>query len=231
MNKQGPLLKIDGVSQSFFQGKEKLHILKNISCQLYPGEIVGLVGASGAGKSTLLHIAGLLENPAQGKIWVGEEACSSMSEARRTEVRCRSIGFVYQFHHLLPEFTALENIMLPQLINGVAIRQAQQESLHLLRCFQLENRQSHVPTKLSGGEQQRVAILRALANRPSILLADEPTGNLDEGTAGHVFNELLSLIRERQMTALIATHNYDLAERMDRVFMLKAGTLVDFKRP
>jgi lipoprotein-releasing system ATP-binding protein len=225
MTKKTPALRLESVQRRFMQGESVIEVLKGVSLELYPGEIVALLGPSGAGKSTLLHIAGLLEPSTCGEVFIEDERCSKMKDKRRTTLRRQTIGFIYQFHHLLPEFTAVENIMLPMMIEGIPEEQARNHALNLLGTLGLAERQSHVPTKLSGGEQQRVAILRALANQPKILLADEPTGNLDEKTAYKVFSELLTIVRGRKMAALIATHNIELARKMDRVLYLKNGLI------
>jgi lipoprotein-releasing system ATP-binding protein len=219
------VLELKNIKRHFSQGTETLHVLKGVNLQVREGEVVALVGHSGTGKSTLLHIAGLLESPSSGEVIIGGEVANTRTDQTRTLLRRQAIGFVYQFHHLLPEFTALENIMLPQMIAGVPTKEAETAALKLLSTLKLESRSSHVPAKLSGGEQQRVAFLRALSNKPKILLADEPTGNLDEQTADHVFNELMAVVRGSKMAALIATHNMDLARRMDRMVTLRGGVL------
>lgn len=219
------ILELRDIKRHFYQGTETLHILNGVNLKIHAGEVVALVGHSGTGKSTLLHIAGLLEQPSSGHVIVAGEAAPSKAETKRTTLRRETIGFVYQFHHLLPEFSALENIMLPQMIAGKTPKQAEERALELLDSLNLVSRRTHVPAKLSGGEQQRIAFLRALANQPKILLADEPTGNLDEKTADHVFNELMAVVKKHKMAALIATHNMDLAKRMDRMVTLRAGFL------
>ena len=201
----------------------ELPVLRGADLTLQTGEIVALVAPSGAGKSTLLHLAGLLEKPDGGSVFVEGRDAGALADAARTAIRRDTIGFVYQMHHLLAEFTALENVMLPQMIAGRARRVAAARALELLSVFGLAERAQHLPGKLSGGEQQRVAIARALANAPAVLLADEPTGNLDVATAGVVFDELLRVVRERNVSALIATHNPDLAARMDRTVTLRDG--------
>ena len=203
-----------------------LPILRGANLTLNAGEIVALVAPSGAGKSTLLHVAGLLDRPDGGSVLVNGQDAGSLPDAGRTAVRRDTIGFVYQFHHLLGEFTALENVVLPQMIAGRSRRDAVAHASDLLAAFGLSSRVDHLPGKLSGGEQQRVAIARALANRPKVLLADEPTGNLDVATAGTVFEELLSIVRGHGLAALIATHNPDLAGRMDRIVTLRDGLVV-----
>ncbi|CAA7613952.1 outer membrane-specific lipoprotein transporter subunit; ATP-binding component of ABC superfamily [Magnetospirillum sp. LM-5] len=219
-------LKLKGVRRSFLQGKDRLDVLDGADLAVKPGEIVALVGPSGAGKSTLLHIAGLLERPDEGEVWLGGEACGKLSDGKRTTLRRSHLGFVYQYHHLLPEFSAVENVILPQMIAGTARSAAKDRALDLLGRMGLAARAEHRPGQLSGGEQQRVAICRALANAPKVLLADEPTGNLDPHTSESVFGELLKLVRSTGVAALIATHNPELAGRMDRVVRLADGKLV-----
>jgi lipoprotein-releasing system ATP-binding protein len=219
-------LELRGVARSFRTEAGELPVLTGADLTLHPGEIVALVAASGTGKSTLLHLAGLLEKPDGGEVFVGGQAAGTLSDDQRTAIRRGTIGFVYQFHHLLPEFTARENVALPQMAAGVARGAADARADELLHAFGLEGRESHRPGKLSGGEQQRVAIARALANRPRVLLADEPTGNLDVATADRVFAELLHAVRGQGVAALIATHNPELAARMDRVVTLREGKVV-----
>jgi lipoprotein-releasing system ATP-binding protein len=221
------VLALQGVSRSFRQGREALKVLDGADLVLNSGEIIALVGPSGAGKSTLLQIAGLLEFPDEGEVLIGGEACSRLSDDRRTTIRRRQLGFVYQYHHLLPEFSALENIVLPQMIAGVDRKAAALRGRDLLERLGLAPRADHRPGQLSGGEQQRVAIARALANGPSLLLADEPTGNLDPHTAEIVFDELLRLVKGAGLAAVIATHNPELARRMDRMVTLRDGHLQD----
>ncbi len=216
-------LHLDGIMRSFHQGETRIDVLKGLSLSIAPGEIVGLVGPSGAGKSTLLQIAGLLELPDGGHVSIGGVPVSETSDASRTEIRRRKIGFVYQFHHLLPDFTALENLLLPQMIAGADKKEALFRASDMLGRVGLSHRVHHHPAELSGGEQQRVAIMRALVNSPAVLLADEPTGNLDPKTAEGVFAVLLDIVRSSRLGALIATHNLDLARRMDRVLELKDG--------
>jgi lipoprotein-releasing system ATP-binding protein len=220
-----PVLQLVALRRSFRQGDRAIPVLQGASGALYPGQAVALVGPSGAGKSTLLHIAGLLETPDAGQVVVDGVDCSALGDAARTAVRRAEMGFVYQFHQLLPELTALENVVLPQMIGGARRPQALARARELLDALGLAGRRDHLPAQLSGGEQQRTAIARALANAPRILLADEPTGNLDPQTAGHVFKELLTLINTTGVAALIATHNFELARRMHRVLRLEQGVL------
>ncbi len=221
-----PVLALMGISRTFHQGRENLEILKSVDLEISPGEIVGLVGPSGAGKSTLLHIAGLLERADGGEIYIAGEQCFAMNDDQRTRVRRDTLGFVYQYHHLLPEFSALENVAIPQIISGIPRKQARLRASELLNWMGLQARESHRPARLSGGEQQRVAIARAIAASPKLLLADEPTGNLDPHTADDVFEVLLNLARGANLAALIATHNPVLAAKMDRVVKLEDGHLV-----
>ncbi|MDE7547442.1 ABC transporter ATP-binding protein [Acetobacter fabarum] len=221
------VLRLKGVQKTYRSGEhDVLPILQGADFTLNMGEIVALVAPSGTGKSTLLHLAGLLDTPDAGDIIICGQSTSAMADAGRTALRRDEIGFVYQFHHLLGEFTARENVVLPQMIAGVPRRAARQEAERLLDVFGLGHRVDHLPGKLSGGEQQRVAIARALANTPSLLLADEPTGNLDVHTADAVFTELLEAVRKRGLAALVATHNEELLPRMDRVVTLRDGKLV-----
>jgi lipoprotein-releasing system ATP-binding protein len=219
-------LTLDRIVRRFKQAASPLEVLKGASLTLMPGECVALVGPSGAGKSTLLHIAGLLEHADDGEVFLAGKPCSKMSEAERTEMRGKYLGFVYQFHHLLPEFSALENVVIPQMINGLSRKQARVRAHELLALVGLTARETHRPARLSGGEQQRVAIVRAVANAPKVLLADEPTGNLDPHTAESVFHELLKLVRGTGLAALVATHNPELAAKMDRIVVLRDGVLV-----
>ena len=219
------LLILDGITRTFRQGDKDLPILRGASAELKKGEMVGLVAPSGAGKSTLLHIAGLLERPDQGEIIVCGQNCSAVSDDRRTKIRRVQIGFVYQFHHLLPEFSALENVFIPQMIAGTRKVNAKNRAAELLDMVGLTDRYNHRPAKLSGGEQQRVAIARALANDPRILIADEPTGNLDQETAQTVFKLLTKITREAGVAAFVATHNETIVEEMDRTLKLKNGVL------
>ena len=224
----GDSLVLRDISRTFHQAGNDLQVLRGADVSIAPGETVALVGPSGAGKSTLLHIAGLLERPDSGEVIVGGEACSGLSDDRRTALRRTAIGFIYQFHHLLPEFTALENVVVPQMIAGASKSAARKRAGELLGMVGLAEREGHRPAKLSGGEQQRVAIARALANSPAVLIADEPTGNLDQETADRVFDLLMRLTRETGVSSLVATHNPDLAARMDRTLALKNGVLADF---
>ncbi|ODR95397.1 ABC transporter [Methyloceanibacter superfactus] len=213
--------------RSFTQGDRHIDVLKDAAAAFYPGETVALLGPSGAGKSTLLQIAGLLEKPDSGAVIIDGIDCEALNDSERTRMRRMEVGFVYQFHHLLPEFTALENITLPQLILGRTSAEAETRAKHLLDTLGLKDRGDHRPAELSGGEQQRVAIARAVANQPKVLLADEPTGNLDPHTAERVFEELLRLVNEEGVAAVVATHNLELAARMDRVLRLTDGHLVE----
>jgi lipoprotein-releasing system ATP-binding protein len=223
----GPVLRLENVTRSFKQGTRELSVLKGANCDLMPGQAVALVGPSGSGKSTMLHITGLLESPTSGRVIIGGNNCAEMSEAERTRLRRREIGFIYQFHQLLPEFSALENVVIPQMIMGHKRKAAEARARSLLGSLGLADRVDHRPAELSGGEQQRTAICRGLANAPRLLLADEPTGNLDPHTSEHVFQELIRVIREHGVAALIATHNMELARRMDRVLMMQDGRLVE----
>jgi lipoprotein-releasing system ATP-binding protein len=218
-------LSLRDIKRTFVQGDRRLEVLQGVSLDLRPGEIVALVGQSGSGKSTLLHIAGLLERPDGGDVVVDGKSAGAAGDRERTGLRRRVLGFVYQYHHLLPEFSAIENVMLPQMLNGRSRAQARSHAAELLAMVQLKDRSDHRPGRLSGGEQQRVAIARAVANAPRVLLADEPTGNLDASTADTVFRQLLSLVRDTGMAALVATHNPELAARMDRTVTLKDGML------
>ncbi len=224
-----PALALRAVVRTYRSEAGALDVLRGVDLELRAGEIVALVAPSGTGKSTLLHTAGLLERPDGGAVLVGGRDAGALGDTERTQIRSRSIGFVYQFHHLLAEFTALENIVLPQMIAGARRRDAEARATGLLAAFGLAARGRHLPGQLSGGEQQRVAIARALANAPRVLLADEPTGNLDVSTADGVFAELMHAVRDQGAAALIATHNTELASRMDRVVTLRDGVLVDLR--
>lgn len=222
-----PVLQLQALTRTFSQGGREIPVLKGASADLYPGQAVALVGPSGAGKSTLLHIAGLLETPDGGRVIVNGADCSRLNDTERTRVRRTEMGFVYQFHQLLPEFTALENVLMPQMIRGIGRQKGVQRAQRLLSMLGLEERLDHRPAQLSGGEQQRTAIARALANSPKLLLADEPTGNLDPTTSAHVFQELLKLIEHTGVAALMATHNLALARQMHRVLRLEHGRLIE----
>ena len=222
------VLELRDLKKSYHSGRpNQIDVLADAQMTLEEGEIVALVAPSGAGKSTLLHIAGLLDMPDSGDVVLRGEILNVKSDVRRTIIRRRDIGFIYQFHHLLPEFNAAENIMIPQMADGISRSKACERASELLSKVGLGNRANHRPAELSGGEQQRVAFCRALANKPSVLLADEPTGNLDQLTSHHVFNSLLSVARETRLAALIATHNPDIAKRMDRTIRLSEGRLID----
>jgi len=229
MSSGTPVLALQGLVRSYPSGDRMLEVLKGADLEVYPGEIVGLIGPSGSGKSSLLHAAGLLERPTAGRVLIDGVDTSKMGDGPRTKLRLRSIGFVYQFHHLLPEFSALDNVALPQTIAGKSQRDARTRAAEMLTRLGLAERLEHQPAQLSGGEQQRVAIARALANQPRLLLADEPTGNLDPATSGSVFQSLFDLVRIQGVGALIATHNLELAGFMDRVFALRDGHLEPHK--
>ncbi len=222
-----PALYLHQVERRYQQGENSLDILRGADLALWAGQSVALIAPSGAGKSTLLHVAGLLEKPDSGEVYVGEDPTSHMDDQARTALRRLEIGFVYQFHHLLPEFTALENVMMPQLIRGLSRALARERASELLKFLGLGSRLKHRPAELSGGEQQRVAIARAVANAPRVLLADEPTGNLDPRTAQHVFGVLTQLVRATGLATLVATHNMELANRMDRRVTLRDGLIVE----
>ncbi len=221
------VLKLDTITRHYREGEGQLEVFSGLSMSLKASEIVALVGPSGAGKSSLLHIAGLLEAPTSGEILIAGAATSKLNDAERTKIRRETIGFVYQAHHLLPEFDALENVVLPQMIAGKSRAEAVTEATRLLGVLGLGKRLTHRPSQLSGGEQQRVAIARALANKPRLLLADEPTGNLDPKTSGGVFDALIAITRSEGLAALIATHNFELASRMDRALLLHQGKLIE----
>ena len=220
-----PVLALEGVTRTFRQGGAQLDVLRGAGLEVRAGEIVALVGPSGAGKSTFLHIAGLLERPDAGAVRIAGRPCDDLPDRERTRIRRTELGFVYQFHHLLPEFSAIENVVLPQRIAGLPMNAARERADVLLERLGVGARGSHRPSQLSGGEQQRVAIARALANAPKVLIADEPTGNLDPRTAGLVFDALLDVVRRDGVAALVATHNFDLAARMDRTVALEEGLI------
>ena len=220
-----PVLSIRGLTRTYQSGDKTLTVLNGVDLDVKPGEIVGLIGPSGSGKSSLLHAAGLLEHPDAGQIIVQGRDCSDLSDRQRTRVRLATVGFVYQAHHLLAEFTALDNVALPQMIAGKSRKVARARAQELLASLGLADRVDHQPAQMSGGEQQRVAIARALANSPRLLLADEPTGNLDPHTSSSVFENLYELARSQGVAALVATHNLELARHMDRVVALKDGRL------
>jgi lipoprotein-releasing system ATP-binding protein len=226
----GDVLRLADITRRYREGEGQLEIFSGLNMSVRPGEIVALVGPSGSGKSSLLHIAGLLEAPTGGEIFIEGAAVSGLSDSERTRIRRETIGFVYQAHHLLPEFDALENVVLPQMIAGHSRADAAKEATRLLTVLGLAKRLTHRPSQLSGGEQQRVAIARAVANGPRLLLADEPTGNLDPATASHVFDGLTQLVRASKLSCLIATHNHELAARMDRCVTLEAGKVVEMRR-
>jgi len=224
-----PILFMHRVDRHYRQGDATLHILKGAELALWPGQSVALVAPSGAGKSTLLHVAGLLEHPDAGDVYIDQVATATLSDAERTRIRRTEVGFVYQFHHLLPELNALENVMMPQMVRGLAKGEAAKRAGELLSYLGLKDRLTHRPAELSGGEQQRVAIARAVANAPRILLADEPTGNLDPRTAEHVFDALTQLVRASGLAVIVATHNMDIAARMDRRVTLREGLVVELE--
>ena len=224
---QAPILFLHGVDRHYRQGNVTLHILKAAEFAVWPGQSVALVAPSGAGKSTLLHIAGLLEHPDAGDVFVDQVATSRLSDAERTRIRRTEIGFVYQFHHLLMEFSAIENVIMPQMVRGLGRREATKRANDLLAYLGLKERLTHRPAELSGGEQQRVAIARAVANAPRILLADEPTGNLDPTTSEHVFSALTQLVEASGLAVVVATHNMDIAARMHRRVTIRDGLVVE----
>ena len=224
-----PIMFLHGLERRYTQGDATLEILSGAELAVWPGQSIALIAPSGAGKSTLLHIAGLLERQDRGEVYINDLATSQLNDAERTRIRRNDIGFVYQAHHLLPEFTALENVMLPQMLRGLARGEASARAAELLGYLGLKERVTHRPSELSGGEQQRVAIARAVANAPRVLLADEPTGNLDPHTSEHVFASLTSLVRASGLATIIATHNMDIAGRMDRRVTLRDGRVVELQ--
>lgn len=228
MNDRRPILSVRGLVRSYQSGGGLLEVLRGADIDVFPGEMVGLIGPSGSGKSTLLHAAGLLERPNAGTVYINGRECLKLPDVQRTEIRRQSIGVVYQFHHLLKEFTALENVVLPQMIAGRSRAAAEAEARRLLDLMGLTPRLSHKPSQMSGGEQQRVAIARAISNNPQMLLADEPTGNLDPATSNRVFGSLHDLTRREGVAALIATHNMELMPYMDRVLTVRNGLVVPY---
>ncbi len=223
--KAAPALRVKGLRRAFTTAAGELEVLRGVDVDVRPGEVVGLVGPSGSGKSSLLHAAGLLEKPTAGEVWINGRSCLGLSDLQRTRIRREHVGFVYQFHHLLPEFTARENVAMPQLMTGKRHKAALEEADRLLALMGLAARTTHQPGQLSGGEQQRVAIARAIANGPRLVLADEPTGNLDPVTSGAVFQSLFELARVEKVAVLVATHNFELTKFMDRVWALRDGRL------
>ena len=229
MNDKAPVIELKNVYRSFKQGTQNLQVLRGVELEIEKGEIVALVGPSGSGKSTMLQIAGLLEKPTKGDIYLDGQNCSKLGDTMRTLLRRDYLGFVYQYHNLLADFDAVENVMIPQLIAGVKTKEAEERAKWLLKKMGLDKRFKPRPAEMSGGEQQRVAIARALANAPKLLLADEPTGNLDPKTSETVFAALLAVVKETGLSALIATHNFELADRMDRKVKLDGGKLIDMR--
>ena len=219
------LLRLENISKTFKQGESSLGVLDDITFTLEEGEIIALVGPSGSGKSTFLSIAGLLENPSSGKIYFNDQDCSKSSDRLRTKIRRESLGFIYQFHHLLPEFTALENVMIPGMLLDKSENEVKEEAIILLDSLGLKERLSSMPSELSGGEQQRVAIARSLINKPQLILADEPTGNLDNANAEKVINIIIKQARERKLSAIIVTHNVELAGKTDKVMTIRDGKI------
>jgi lipoprotein-releasing system ATP-binding protein len=228
-DEKSPVIFLSNVERRYHQGDSVLEILRGAELAVWPGQSVALIAPSGAGKSTLLHIAGLLEQPDGGEVYLDGVATSGLSDAERTRLRRNAIGFVYQAHYLLPEFSALENVMLPQMIRGLPRAEARRRASELLVYLGLKERLTHRPAELSGGEQQRVAIARAVANAPQLLLADEPTGNLDPRTSDHVFKALSQLVRQSGLTVVLATHNMDIAARMDRRVTIRDGLVVELQ--
>jgi len=229
MNSRRPILSVRNLHRSYPSGGSVLHVMRGADIDVYPGEMVGLVGPSGSGKSTLLHAAGLLEKPNAGEVYINGKESLKLLDNERTAIRRRSVGMVYQFHHLLKEFSALDNVVIPQLIAGRSRGQAEKEANRLLDLMGLAERTHHRPSQMSGGEQQRVAIARAIANNPQILLADEPTGNLDPTTSASVFQALMNLVRHENVAALIATHNLALTQFMDRVVTVQDGRIIPYR--
>jgi lipoprotein-releasing system ATP-binding protein len=229
MADDAPIIHLSRIERHYMQGDDRLEILKGAELAVWPGQSVALIAPSGSGKSTLLHIAGLLERPDDGEVFINDKPTSALGDSGRTKLRRIEIGFVYQFHHLLPEFSALENVMLPQMIRGLKKKDAQARARELLGYLGLKDRVGHRPGELSGGEQQRVAIARAVANAPRILLADEPTGNLDPRTSERVFQALTQLVRASGLAAIFATHNMEIAARMDRRVTLRDGQVVEME--
>src|SRR5262245_43186492 len=229
MSDDTPVIYLDQIERHYLQGEDRLDILKGAELAVWAGQSVALIAPSGSGKSTLLHIAGLLEQQDAGEVYIADLATSKLSDSERTRIRRNDIGFVYQAHHLLPEFTALENVMLPQMLRGLSRREAESRASELLGYLGLKERLTHRPSHLSGGGQQRVAIARAVSNAPRVLLADEPTGNLDPRTSEHVFSALTQLVRASGLAAVIATHNMDIASRMDRRVTLREGQVMELE--
>ena len=230
MNSGRPILSVRNLHRSYQSGSKTLHVLTGADIDIYPGEMVGLIGPSGSGKSTLLHAAGLLERPNAGEVFINGRECLKLPDDERTAIRRETIGVVYQFHHLQKEFSAIDNVSIPQMIAGVSHEAAEVESRRLIGIMGLSERGHHKPSQMSGGEQQRVAIARAIANKPQVLLADEPTGNLDPATSGNVFQSLFDLTRLEGVSALVATHNMELVKYMDRVLTVRDGLIVPFNR-
>lgn len=228
MNNRRPILSVRNLYRSYPSGTGTLSVLAGADIDLYPGEMVGLIGPSGSGKSTLLHAAGLLERPNSGEVYINGRECLKLGDDTRTAIRRRSVGVVYQFHHLLKEFSAVDNVVIPQMMAGKGRRESEIEAERLLVLMGLQERLTHKPSQMSGGEQQRVAIARAISNKPQVLLADEPTGNLDPATSNSVFHSLLELCRHEGVSALVATHNMGLVNYMDRVLTVQRGLIVPF---
>ena len=229
-NSRRPILSVRNLHRSYKSGPKTLHVMTGADIDIYPGEMVGLIGPSGSGKSTLLHAAGLLEKPNAGEVFINGRECLKLPDDQRTAIRRETIGVVYQFHHLQKEFSALDNVTIPQMISGKSHSQAEAEAARLLGIMGLSERMHHKPSQMSGGEQQRVAIARAISNKPQVLLADEPTGNLDPTTSGNVFQSLFDLTRLEGVSALVATHNMGLTKYMDRVLTVRDGLVVPFQR-